>query len=420
MWGSATSSHQVEGDNSNNDWWQSEHAGKLKFSSGKACDHYNLYKEDFKLARELKHNSHRFSLEWSRIETKEGEFDCKAIGHYKDMIKTLVSLDIKPIVTIHHYTLPVWVAEKGGWENRSIPIIFAGFVKKVVEELGENVEFWITLNEPVANIYKSYIEAVWPPHKSSFPCAIKVFKHMLKAHCEAYKIIHKTHKQNGWKTPKVSIAKHFLALSPCRKTSFFDNLSKNVRSYLFNDLFVRALVTGKCIVPGLIFLFLSAKKTLDFIGINYYTRDFVNFGGLSPRGILGNICTLEHHTAAGKRNFLNWEIYPEGMDSAVKCYSKYNLPILITENGICTGDDAEREGFIREHIGKVAKSISSGVNVIGYIYWSLLDNFEWSEGFGPRFGLIEVDYKTQKRTIRSSARSFSGIIDKNTVEMSFE
>lgn len=417
LWGAATSSHQVEGNNTNNDWWKAETGNKLKYPSGTACDHYNLYKQDFKLAKELKHNAHRFSLEWSRIEPVEGIFDSRSIGHYRYVINALISLDIKPIVTINHYTLPVWFSEKGGWENKYSPSIFANFVKKVSEDLGKNVEYWITLNEPVANIYKAYIEGEWPPGKKSFKIAVKVFKNMLRAHSLAYKVIHQTYMKNSWHEPKVSIAKHFLELAPCRKNSFFDNLSANARYYFFNRLFIKSLITGWCVVPGFSFMRLPAKRTLDFIGLNYYTRDFVHYAGLSTTGIFGNICTLKHHADSGKRNFLKWEIYPEGIHSALMDYSRFKLPILITENGICTNDDGERESFIKEHLREVVVAIHGGVNIIGYIYWSLIDNFEWVEGFGPRFGLVEVDYKTQKRTIRPSARSFSGIIYKNNIEV---
>lgn len=415
LWGAATSSHQVEGDNKNNDWWRWESEGKVKQPSGKACDHYNLFKYDFNLAKSLNHNAHRFSLEWSRIEPEQGQFDRKALNHYKEMIKTLRTLGMEPIVTINHFTLPLWLYEKGGWLNERSEYLFAAFVERAVKDLGEDVRYWVTFNEPVGNIYSAYIEGAWPPGRRSFKEAAKVFVKLLKAHCLAYNTIHHIYGEKKWASPKVSITKHVLLFTPCRNASLLDNLSTKIRHYYFNRLFIISLLRGWCIAPGIPITRLPARRPLDFIGINYYTRDFVHYAGITPPKIFGDVCTYIHHQHTGKRNFLKWEIYPKGLYSVLKESSAYKLPILITENGICTNDDNDRVDFIKEHLKEMARAIEGGIPIFGYLHWSLIDNFEWAHGYGPRFGLVEVDYATQKRSVKSSARIYAGIIKENAI-----
>ncbi len=415
LWGAATSSHQVEGDNMNNDWWKWEKEGRVKEPSGKACDQYNLFKQDIDIAKSLSHNAYRFSLEWSRIEPKEGLFDKETLSHYKELIRHLRGLDIEPITTLNHFTLPLWFSEKGGWMAEESEHIFAAFAERVARELGEDVRCWITLNEPAGYIYSSYIEGSWPPGRHSFKEAAGVFIKLLKAHCLAYKTIHRIYMEKNWPTPKVSIAKHALIFTPCRSTSILDRISTKTRHYYFNKLFITSLMRGWCVAPGVSSTLLPAKRSLDFLGINYYTRDFVHYAGLTPTKIFGNICTLFHHLDTGKRNFLKWEIYPQGLYNVLKEYSAYKLPILVTENGICTSDDNKRVDFIRRHLREVARAIRHGVTIIGYLHWSLIDNFEWAHGYGPRFGLVEIDNATQKRSIKPRARIYADIIKNNAL-----
>ena len=411
LWGAATSSHQVEGNNRNNDWWKWETSGKVNEASGRACDQWNLYKSDFKLAKSLNHNAHRFSLEWSRIEPEEGKFSSEAISHYKEMIRDLRSLGIEPIITLNHFTLPLWFYERGGWLGERSGRIFAHFAEKAVKEMGEDVRYWLTINEPVGNINSAYVEGKWPPGERSAHKAARAFVAMLKAHCLAYAAIHRIYKEKRWPRPKVSLA-HFTALyTPCRSNSVLDSISARLRSDYVNRSFIDSLMRGWCIVPGMPLARLPVKKSLDFIGINYYSRDYVHFSRL---GLFGDVCSLTHHRDSCKRNYLNWELYPKGIYDILMEFKRYNLPILITENGICAKDDNDRIDFIRDHLKEVVRAIGDGVDVFGYLYWSLTDNFEWAHGFGPRFGLVEVDYKTQQRTVRPSARVYADIIKSNT------
>ncbi|MBI4398297.1 MAG: glycoside hydrolase family 1 protein [Candidatus Omnitrophica bacterium] len=409
LWGAATSSHQVEGNNVNNDWWQWEQNGKVKERSGKACDHWNRYREDFAMAKSLHHNAHRFSLEWSRIEPQEGRFSEEALLHYREVIESLRSIGLEPIVTLHHFTLPLWLAEKGGWLFAGTPDLFARYVRKVVEVVGEYVRYWITFNEPVAYVFKGYLVGEWPPAEKSYEKTIRALSHLLKGHVLAYDTIKEGNRQLKRPAAQVGIAKHVLIFTPCSNKSWKDRLSVWLRNLIFNHLFIKALIRGRIFFPGFFRIQLPKAKTLDFIGLNYYTRDFVHNEGFHIPAIFGDICTLKHHRGVGKRNFLSWEIYPKGLYQLVKEFSQYRLPLLVTENGVCMDRDEERFNFVLSHLEQLAKAVKEGAKVFGYFYWSLLDNYEWAEGYGPRFGLVEVDYATQVRTIRGSAKQFAEI-----------
>lgn len=409
LWGAATSSHQVEGDNVLNDWWEWESLGRAKEASGRACGHYTRFKEDFNLVKELGHNCHRFSLEWSRIEPQERKFNEEALLHYREVILYLKSLNIEPIVTINHFTLPLWFYKRGGWEKDDSPEIFSIFVERVAKEYGDLINYWITLNEPVVYAYQSYFIGKWPPGKTDFSLCLKVIKNLIFAHTLSYQRIHDISKKMNFKKPKVGLSKHAIIFSPCSNKSLMDKTSAILRSYISNHFFIKSIMNGKIFLPGFFNERLPLKKAIDFIGINYYTRDFVKNTGIKIPGILGNVCTLLHHRDMGRRNFIDWEIYPEGLYWILKEFSRYKLPLVITENGICTEDDDERTEFILAHLKEAKRAIDEGIPVFGYIYWSLLDNFEWEKGFSPRFGLIEVDYKTQARRVRNSALEYARI-----------
>ena len=408
FWGAGTSSHQVEGNNTNNDWWQWEQHLPLKIRSGQAADEWNRSEEDFLIAQTLGFTAYRFSLEWSRIEPAPGQFDDSALAHYRQMILSLKSKGIEPIVTLNHFTIPIWFLNQGGWFSDKSPELFARFTQKTTEVLGSDVHYWITLNEPAVYTYKSYMIGQWPPAEKSTKKAFKVIQNLGKAHVLAYMKIKEVYAQKGWKAPMVGIAQQVLIFAPCSPSSLWDRISARLRDQVINHLFVQALIQGKARVLGFFSIRLPKAKTLDFIGLNYYTKEYVHSRGFLFSDILGGECALEHPGV--KKNNLGWEIYPQGLYRFIKDFSKYKLPILISENGICTNDDTERSDFIIEHLKFVARAMKEGANVIGYLYWSLLDNYEWADGFAPRFGLIEVNYATQERKVRDSARKFAEII----------
>jgi beta-glucosidase len=409
LWGAATSAHQVEGDNTHNDWWAWEQAGHVPWRSGLACDHYRRYREDFDLARSISHNAHRFSLEWSRIEPRPGEYSDEALAHYSDVIDALRSRGMEPVMTIHHFTLPLWLAEQGGWEARGVEDRFVRLVDQVARAYGTRVRWWITLNEPVVLAFKGYVIGQWPPGVQSLPRAMKVIRRLLRAHVLAYDVIHH-HRPDAM----VSVATHALAVSPCNPRRLLDLVSAAARHYLFNQMFLKALLDGSLWLPGQFFERLPMKRSLDFIGLNYYTRDFVHNTGLDLAGLIGNRCGLDPHERVGKRTSLGWEIYPEGLLEFLKIDARFRLPLLITENGIATDVEDDRLLFLMLHVWQVARALGLRLDVRGYLYWSLLDNFEWADGFqNAHFGLIGVDFATQQRTVRHSAVRFAEVIAAN-------
>ena len=387
LWGSSTSSYQVEGNNVNADWWDWEQKHQPPhLRSGDACDQYNRYESDFDLIKQLNQNSHRLSIEWSRIEPKQGEFDSYEIEHYKKVLKALKDRNIKVMLTLWHFTLPKWVADQGGWQSGKTVSYFERFVKKIVPELDEFVDMYITLNEPEVYVYESYISGDWPPQKKGFWGKLKAILNLASAHRKVYKFLHK----NFPKKP-VGIANNIQSFEPYHKHSLTEQLA-----VMFSDLGANHL-----------FYFLTGK-THDFLGINYYFHvRFRTENQLIP--------TIENAEEL-KRDIsdLGWEVYPEGLFDVLADLSDH-IPIYITECGIASTNDDRRNRFLITYLHEVYRAIQSGINVKGFFYWSLLDNFEWDKGFDPRFGLIEVDYKTQERHIRPSALVYTDIIQHNGI-----
>ncbi len=414
LWGSATSAHQVEGGNFN-DWseWEQANAERLtqaasrkgwpdyilerypnplqpeNYISGLACDHYNRYEEDFDIAKSLGQNAHRFSIEWSRVEPEEGKFNEAEIEHYRKVILALKSRGIEPFVTLWHWTNPVWIRDIGGWENKKTIEYFLRYAKKIVENYGDLIKFWIPINEPGVYIGLSYITGTQPPGVKSVWRGNKVFKNLIKTHKEAYKIIHSCQKN-----AQVGIS-HFSALWQPLKKTFVNILLEKILNYITDKRFIN-----------------PAKKSMDFIGIQYYRPELINFK------IGGNrIGLFDIENLADWQNDLGWGIYPEGVYHSLKEVAKLKKPIYITESGTADARDTHRKEFIVEHLKWIAKAIDERVDVHGYFYWSLLDNFEFVEirGFWPRFGLVEIDYKTLERKIRPSAFEYAKICRENKI-----
>jgi len=374
LWGTATSAYQVEGGIKNSDWTRWKDAGL-------ACDHYNRYEKDFDLAKDVLHNNaHRFSIEWSRIEPEEGKWDLKEIEHYKKVLLTLHSRNLTPFVTLHHFTNPKWLSDKGGWENEKVIGYFARYVDFVVKNLGQNVDFWITINEPLIYISQGYIERTWPPGERGLFKMFKVFSNMVKAHKIAYKSIKRIDKN-----VRVGFCTNNMFFEPHRKKSLLDKFSVFLANYFWNRYFIN-----------------KVKTHSDFIGLNYYFHSKIRFPARQKNG---NNATTD----------LGWEIFPEGIYHVLKELKRYKKPIYITENGIADAEDKYCSQFIIEHLKWVHKAIQEGVDIQGYFHWSLIDNFEWADGFGPRFGLIEVDYRNFRRKPRYSAEVYGKICKNNSI-----
>ncbi len=423
LWGVANAAFQVEGAvidgvPTKSDWYEWTHTpGKITdgTNADQATDFWNMYEKDFKLASELGVNSFRLSVAWERIQPKENQWDEEALSHYQKIIEKMREYGLEPIVTLHHFVLPKWVVDKGGLLSPDFPRIFAIYAQHVVAALTKkpySVHFWITFNEPAVLAMKGYVSGEWPPGlKGDTQKALKAQSQMAEAHIQAQREI----KKLSIPDLKLGIAQHWRDFQP-KTNSFFD---RKVRSFLdlaFNRYFINILMTGNpCSKFFRVFCPSSSlrvhEKVLDFIGINYYGRTIVSFVGLP-----GLYKTEE---GPGPKSDMGWEVYPEGMYTVLKEVSKFGLPIMVTENGVADHGikkpdgrvfDPTREKFLRDHIDYMFKARDEGVNVIGYMYWSLTDNFEWSSGTTPRFGLVEFDYGTQSRKPRDSFDIYKSII----------
>jgi len=396
LWGSATSAYQVDGNSTNSDWWEWEQSGNTE-PSGVACDHYNRFREDFALAKELEHNTHRMGLEWSRLEKEENVWDENEWAHCSEVINELIKLEIQPIVTLNHFTIPKWLADKNGWLNDESIDLFVRFAVKAIEKLGNRVEYWIPINEPNILAILAYYYGQWPPCRKNFAEALQVLSNMLKSHIKIYQAMHEyAAKTPGIIKPKVGIAKAVTAFHPCSKFSIKDRICTYNRSKFHNYHFIN-----------------SSKGAFDFLGLNYYFRQFIHSEGSIRKNPFGEVCSTDHHKDAGPLTDMGWEIYPRGIYEVIKKFSRYKKPIIISENGLATKNDTVRQRFIKEHLEYILKAINEGAPVFGYLHWSLIDNFEWDSGYSKQFGLIEVDLATQKRTMRKSAQYYADIIRRN-------
>ncbi len=394
LWGAATSAHQVEGHN-HNQWseWEKTHAADLaahprqshfapdkitvknpaNYISGAAADQYHRYEEDFDLMTELGLNAYRFGIEWSRVEPKPGQFDQAEIEHYRKVISALKKRGIEPIITLWHWTLPLWVYEAGGWSNHQTVQWFARYAERMAQEFGAQVKLWLTINEPLIYASASYLFGHWPPQQRNPITAMRVVRHLALGHGDAYAAIKQA-------APKAQIgAVENISDFEAYHGQPLSRFAKQAAEF-FGDYFLR-----------------RTQDYSDFIGLNFYWHNRLIHG--LPRN------------ANERVSDLGWELYPKSIYNVlVRLHKTYDLPIYVTENGIADAKDTYRGWFIEETVQALAKAVAEGVDLRGYMHWSLLDNFEWDKGFWPRFGLIEVDFATQQRTIRPSAQLYSRLI----------
>ena len=411
LWGASTSAYQVEGGNLNCDWAKWE-ASSSHEKCARACEHYTRFNEDFLIAKELGHNAHRLGLEWSRIEPSEGVWQNDEWDHYRAVLDSLREKNIEPVLTLHHFTLPLWLSEKGGWLNPDSPAIFARFAGKAALELSGKARYWITINEPSILAILAYFWGQWPPCHKNLDETIIVLGNMLKAHALSYGAL----KELAGKDVMVGVAKAVTSFHPESLFSPTDRIASALRSKFHNYAFISSLINGRIEFGGIKDKKLFAPNTLDFIGLNYYFRQLIRGGKGFLKNPFGNVVSTPPR--AGKREItdMGWEVYPEGLYEVTKAFAKYRLPLIITENGIATTDDEKRKNYIRGHLRAVLKAINEGVSVKGYLHWSLLDNFEWDSGYTKKFGLVDVNFNTMERTIRPSARYYSDIIRSETVK----
>ncbi len=391
FWGASTASHQVEG-NTHNQWseWEKSPArlaelekdgriakyGKENYISGRAADHYNRFEEDFKLAKELGHNATRISIEWSRIEPREGEFDVKEIEHYRRVIASIRQNGMEPFVTLWHWTSPIWFSEIGGFERRENAKYFSRYAEKMAKELSD-VKFWLTLNEPEVVTSHSYLNGIWPPQKKNLFLTISVYHNLIYSHQVAYCSMKSVNKNL-----QISVAKHNIYYE-AYEGRWWNILVKKFMDWTVNFYFLNRI-----------------RNYQDFIGLNHYFHNRIRNFKLNQN-------------ENKKVSDMGWELYPEAIYHALMDLKKYKMPIYITENGLADAKDFQRAWFIEESLKNVHRAIADGADVRGYLHWSLMDNFEWDKGFWPRFGLIEIDYKTLERKIRPSALVYKKILENN-------
>lgn len=374
IWGTASSAHQTEGNDVNCDWWEwekSKEEEKRQFpldKSGVACDFYNRYEDDFELCKMLNNNGVRISLAWNRIEPAQGKFSKEEIEHYRRVLRQAKAKGLKVFLTLQHFTLPVWFSALGGWANLKSPKIFADFAKRCAKEYEGLVDVYFTINEPQVYALMAYTNGTWPPNKKNFLLSLLVQINLMRAHAMAYKQMKAISK-----TP-VGLVKNIVWYEAHpTEGSILDKLAVKILFYLNCDFFLNPI-----------------KRYLDTIGLNYYfTTRFKNLRIKNLDDVISD---------------LGWWVNPAGLENILMHLKKYSLPIYITENGIADSGDRLRERFIYDMLMSCYIAISKGVDLQGYFYWSLTDNYEWHQGYWPKFGLVEIDY--QNNNVRKPRKSF--------------
>jgi beta-glucosidase len=412
LWGSAASAHQTEGGNYNS-WSEWEKIpGRIKDGSNAdiACDHYNRYREDFDLAKELGHQVHRFSIEWSRIEQKQGKWSDSELKHYESVIKALLERDIRPMITLHHFANPIWFRDIDAWLNPESPEMFGKYARKAAEVFSKYDLVWNTINEPMVVATLGHLYGEFPPGYKDFNKAIVVTRNMLMAHGQAAMQIREIYDEKGKEQPLIAPVLSVSYFMPADQDNQEDVELANYLDNLYNQEWIRGAVTG--VLPelgGNGERYAPLKNSVDFIGVNYYSRQVVSSeldylaGEMAPKD--PNLERCEG---------LDWEVYPRGYYPVIKSYwDNYRKPIFLTENGIGTLDDKLRQRYIVSHLQQVYRAIQDGIDIRGYLVWSLTDNFEWTQGYNSHFGLVEIDYQTQERHPRDSAFTYRNIIRNN-------
>ena len=397
LWGVATSSYQIEGNNSNSDWWEWEKQGKSDNESGKACDYWNLYKKDHDLLQELGVNIFRLSIEWARVEPKEGVFDEQAINHYHEILKDLKRRKIKVQLALWHWTSPIWFQKKYGFHKKKSSKIFTKYAEKMAKEFDGFIDTYITFNEPMVPLGMGYLGGAFPPGCKNPIKFILAINNIAKAHRASYEIIHRINNN-----AQVGIT----YLYNWYESEGFGILLNTINSVA---QWYRIDLLGNKI-----------KDYQDYIGVDYYRLGKIKFNWKNIKMDARNQTYLGFTIEEDKNNVMKWITYPEGIYNVLKeASAKFKLPIYITENGGPTRaglEDEERIKFIQNHLAFVHKAIGEGVDVRGYNFWSLMDNPEWLYGYDPKFGLIEMDYKTLERKPRKSFYAYKEIIKNNGLE----
>ena len=411
LWGTATSSHQVEGNNKNNNFWVWEQEPGRIIDGSKpdlACDWWGgRWREDFDRIVESGQNAHRFSIEWSRVQPTPDRWDEDALDHYREMLRRLQELGITPMVTLHHFSDPIWVSELGGWKSTDVVSLFEAYVTKTVEALHEYTNLWITINEPNVFVFYSHLLGLFPPGEKNFQVIGKVYENLVRAHSAAYHAIHRLQP-----TARVGIATNYRSFKPAKAWNPLDRGLISLANNVFNNAVPKALQDGTLRLPMIRKRIPEAKGTQDFLGLNYYTRDYGAFSLLHPGTLFLRLYLRPGAELSDSGDIAN---EPEGMFEALKWGLQFKIPIIVTENGVEDANDDLRPSYILQHLHQIWRGVNFNWPIKGYFYWTLVDNFEWERGWTQRFGLWELDVETQTRRKRPSADLFSAICTQNSL-----
>jgi beta-glucosidase len=421
--GCATAAHQVEGGTAN-DWsrWAAAHPEAITGGGDAtlAIDHYHRYRDDLAQLAAMHQTAHRFSIEWSRVEPEQGRFDADALLHYADVVRTCRELGMEPIVTLHHFTLPAWLADAGGVTSLDAPVRFARYAAACVAAFGDMVTWWITINEPAVIATLGYLEGTWPPGERSLRLATRALAGLLRMHAAGAQAIKSVMAQRDpsartsstmqgqrGRQVQVSIAHHERRLVPRTPGSRLERTLAALPDYLFNRWFLRSCVAGRMlapvghgeVVPGL-------AGSLTYLGLNHYANEAVSLDIRAP----GMLFTQHQAVPGFPLSSTGWAIDPSALGVALaSLWDEFGLPIIVTENGVADDHDELRPEYLRTHLTVLADAIDAGVDVRGYLYWTAWDNLEWAEGYTMRFGLFAVDRQTLARVAKPSAGLYAEI-----------
>lgn len=400
LWGVATSAFQLEG-SSHADWasWDS-----ILSSNPDVTNHYLLYKKDLDLLNELGVNSYRFSIEWSRIQPKENTWNAEAVAHYQEIVDILIENNIEPMITLHHFTHPLWFIKKYPWHEDSCVRKFLDFAERIITEI-RGVRYWITFNEPYVLLLGGYLEGCMPPGIRDATAALKALENILICHGKVFDFIHS-------RTPDamVSVAHNMAALAPWMRWNPLDRLLSKIAKYFYNHSLLDAFLTGSLHIKfpfsKAIEIEVPIKDKLDFFGVNYYTRVHIRFNPFKKMGIELRNRDIDGYGLTD----MGWEIHPRGLEKVLRYALKLKVPLIITENGIATRNARKKIRFMKAHVDVLERCIKNGMDVRGYFYWSLIDNYEWLQGLDARFGLYNVDFDTLERKPTDAATYYSYLI----------
>jgi beta-glucosidase len=393
LWGASSASYQVEGGIENTDWAKAAREGRVPVC-GRACDHYNRFEADFDLAKSLGHNAHRLSIEWARIEPEEGVFNEEAVAHYREVLQALHDRGITPLITLWHFTLPLWFGDTGGFERKDAPEVFARYCAFVASRLSDLATHFSTINEPSVYGSNGWLRGSWPPFKrfaltdlvaitnsgrsyeskadkgvKQFFLWRRVMKNLALSHNAAYRAIKKVAPNTD-----INFVHHVIVFDS--NWNPFNKIVAWVANYSWTHVFMR-----------------RTKGHYDSIGLNYYF--YTQFGD----------------TRQWRKTDMDWNFAPEHIYDALMILKRYKKPVYVCEAGVADATDGGRGEYIERQVEATHKALQSGVDVRGHMYWSLLDNYEWALGFEKRFGLIEVNYNTLERAVRPSAYRYKEIIE---------